>query len=282
MLNPPERKHRNRFTGTGIGGAPAGSGGCACHWPLHGFTLIELLVVIAILALLVSILVPSLRSATELAKEVMCLSNLRGMYLGLAVYSHESDGDLPPGWADRETAKNTHWTKILADSMGEELGPSNSYEPGETYGLFLCPVAERITRDRGHPIKWGSTYCYINWFTIADCRHLMGWKLELRRQTHRCDIEGERVRERNMIGRSGGRVLDEGDASRTPLLQGVSPGPMHQTGTGGSWAYTWRVTPNVVQLNYEHHRGGAHYLFFDGHAGWIEYRGYTQGMGDGF
>ena len=49
----------------------------------RGFTLIELLVVIAIIALLVSILVPSLSEAQWMTKVTMCQSNLH--YVGVAV-----------------------------------------------------------------------------------------------------------------------------------------------------------------------------------------------------
>lgn len=57
-----------------------------------GFSLIELLVVIAIIALLVSILLPSLARANHLAKVTMCKNNLRGMEIAHWMYMTEFDG----------------------------------------------------------------------------------------------------------------------------------------------------------------------------------------------
>jgi len=56
----------------------------------YGFTLIELLVVVAIVALLVSILLPSMRKAREQGRMIACQSNLRGIASASIVYA-ESD-----------------------------------------------------------------------------------------------------------------------------------------------------------------------------------------------
>lgn len=56
-----------------------------------GFTLIELLVVIAIIALLLSILSPSLRKIMETARTISCKSNLRQLSIGFQTYYVDND-----------------------------------------------------------------------------------------------------------------------------------------------------------------------------------------------
>src|SRR2546425_6474218 len=60
-----------------------------------GFTLIELLVVIAIIAILAPILFPVFAQARDKARQAACLSNLRQICTGLAMYVQDYDERLP-------------------------------------------------------------------------------------------------------------------------------------------------------------------------------------------
>ncbi|HEG42775.1 MAG TPA: prepilin-type N-terminal cleavage/methylation domain-containing protein [Phycisphaerales bacterium] len=79
----------------------------------NGFTLIELLVVIAIIALLLSILMPSLQTIKKIAQGVVCSNNTKTLSTGAVLFAQDNNDAVPNSnlskiedWYDEEKDKN--------------------------------------------------------------------------------------------------------------------------------------------------------------------------------
>lgn len=72
--------------------------------PHYAFTLIELLVVVAIIAMLIAILLPSLKRARDAAKQARGASNLRQMMMGYSAYHADNRGWILYGYQPQTVA----------------------------------------------------------------------------------------------------------------------------------------------------------------------------------
>ncbi len=112
-----------------------------------GFSLVELLLVIIIIALLISILIPTITKARKQAAAVSCLANLRQCGQLIQIYSNVNNGKLlylhwqnPTDWVGFYA-----WNEVLVRAklvstsapgvLSCPLDGSNKYHPGRAFGV---------------------------------------------------------------------------------------------------------------------------------------------------
>lgn len=110
------------------------------------FTLIELLVVVAIIALLISILLPSLARARELSKRSVCAANLKGMGTGLYTYANENSDDMPRANGAQVTTSGVGVITYV-QQMGTKRGLLANPMAGETQSTPTADTAMSTTRN---------------------------------------------------------------------------------------------------------------------------------------
>ena len=91
------------------------------------FTLIELLVVIAIIAILMSILMPSLHVAREQARSVQCRGNIRTLTLGWLMYKDENDGEARRRPSAGSATAEGAWVQIPPDAVNSTVEQKKEY-----------------------------------------------------------------------------------------------------------------------------------------------------------
>ena len=108
-----------------------------CRSGQVAFTLVELLVVISIIALLISILLPTLQSARRQARILTCMSYLKQIGVGLAVYLVDNNNEYFPVWF--------HPTIFYSAEGGGGMTPFDNRDnlieiAGHQTQIYYCPL----------------------------------------------------------------------------------------------------------------------------------------------
>ena len=270
-----------------------------------GFTLIELLVVIAIIALLVSILLPSLNRARDMAKKTTCLVSLKQVGMGHQYYAEENRDVLTPvqvgydpsgeGLGGTPKLVSPSWVQLIKQYCGydpaagqwdygtwddvihscpsydgEEMTPSWTYYPGYGTVWMLFGYATG-NRDFDDAAAWADmTANFYVWNKGIDpATRDVSWVFK-RTDIYRADKQGWTGDAPNWhIGGSNRTTYEP------PTDDEGAKWPFWADGGESAPNWAWSKDP-------ERHNGDSCHVFADGHSAAYSWRvsGHAYGMID--
>jgi len=275
---------------------PAGQG----HRPTivirssRGFTLVELLVVIGIIAVLISVLLPTLGRARESGRRIACMSNLRQLSLAVLMYEQQwkrLPGPILPAVFDPE---------LVNDPNGPFSPPTSLYYKSRQWGntdvlmkyvnnsrqVFFCPASLEV-RDTARPWWSGSAYAgKILGYTykVNNQRHTIPSFFFGSHTNSNTTLEKEPKRmsaiKAGGDGKTGGRLTpnEEFVTKKTDIwmisdLDGLNFRASAGSGSADSddFGISNTATPDKDKPYQPVHKSGKigrNYVFFDGHAEW--------------
>ncbi len=208
-----------------------------------GFTLIELLVVIAIIALLLSILMPSLRKAKTLAVRLRCTSNLKQIDLAMNMYLNNNDNTFPCAQDPLPTGywlwMGRGWRSFLEQEMGGNIDANNP-------SVLFCPQ-DKTSKEKFESTSYSYSMSFYHSPEQID-------SLNKTENTYKNPLPSIKQKELNVAKPSGKIIIGEWLSNHTPI-----------EGDSGWWCW----------------EGSRNFLFVDGHIEIVEAKNIRAAL-DGF
>ena len=138
-----------------------------------GFTLVELLVVIAVIALLLSILMPSLKKARDQAKSLICRVNLKTIGNSGLLYTMDNSDYFPPSHSPDDLSRDRYnCTRFYPDNKYKSPWYLYLYPYHKDFEIYRCPgypqMAAYEVHSSGTWTSWYLTYPALDNFKYKD------------------------------------------------------------------------------------------------------------------
>lgn len=226
----------------------------------NGFTLIELLVVVAIIALLISILLPSLTSARNVARMVRCQAGLKQFATAHQMYANEADNYFVP---HKTNGNRLPWFRHIKYRSMLGMRPGTKYTEG-----LVCPSVPPDAR------QTTPSFNYAGNATRTNGRPDLTPQIEKNAPYHEGDYK------------QNGTATGTGDAFRinrskivrhSEVIQNYDASDWNGRRDGARYTTRWDVFPELNggggmfggghwhQASYRHMEG-ANFAMYDGHV----------------